>query len=116
MDNSTPADPPALNSEDEFARLWLRHKSQLFGFIFAIVQRVPDAEDVFQQTSVVLWEKFSTFTPDSDFVAWACSVAKLKALKLLRSRRRDQLSFSEEFLNELADRQTDKADATAERT
>ncbi len=95
--------------EDQFIELLMRHKSQLFGFIFAIVQNVADAEDVLQKTSVVLWKKFESFDADSNFVAWASSVAKFMSLKHLRNRRRDRLIFSEELVNELVQRQTNQA-------
>ncbi len=102
--------------EDEFIQLLVRNRSQLFGFIFAIVQNVADAEDVLQKTSVVLWEKFASFDQGSNFVAWACHVAKLMSLKHLRSCRRDRLVFSDELIDELTLRRTNRSDRFAEPT
>ena len=42
-----------------------RCQTQLMRYIFALVRNVEDAQDVFQQTCVVLWEKFERFDPDS---------------------------------------------------
>jgi RNA polymerase sigma factor (sigma-70 family) len=39
-----------------------------------------DAEDVFQNTSVVLWEKFDTYERGTNFLAWACRIAYFEAL------------------------------------
>src|SRR5690606_3269633 len=65
---------------DEFIRLLSQHQSQLFGYIFCMVRSLPDTEDVFQQTAVVLWNKFDDFTPGTSFVAWAKCVARNNAL------------------------------------
>ena len=91
--------------DDELIELLTTHKRQIFGFIFGLVHRIADAEDVFQQTSFVLWEKFDQFEKGSDFVAWACSIARYKAINFLRSRNRSRLCFSESLLKELTERQ-----------
>lgn len=76
------------------------HQSQLFGYIFALVQDLHAAQDVFQQTSLVLWRKFETFD-GSNFAAWACRTAQLEALSYLRSERRRQAHFGEALLEQL---------------
>jgi RNA polymerase sigma-70 factor, ECF subfamily len=64
----------------EFVRLLAQHSSRIFGFVLALCVNRSDAEDVFQNTSVVLWEKFDTYQPGSNFVAWACRIAYFEAL------------------------------------
>ena len=34
-----------------------------------------DADDLLQETSLVLWEKFGQFRSGTDFYAWACKIA-----------------------------------------
>ena len=69
--------------EDELLNLLGTHRRQLFTFILGIVHNMDDAEDVFQQTSIVLWQKFDQFAKGTDFVAWACSIARFKAINFL---------------------------------
>jgi RNA polymerase sigma-70 factor len=64
----------------EFVRLLAQHSSRIFGFVLALCVNRSDAEDVFQNTSVVLWEKFDTYQPGSNFLAWACRIAYFEAL------------------------------------
>jgi RNA polymerase sigma-70 factor len=64
----------------EFVRLLTQHSSRIFGFVLALCVNRSDAEDVFQNTSVVLWEKFDTYEPGSNFFAWACRIAYFEAL------------------------------------
>jgi RNA polymerase sigma-70 factor (ECF subfamily) len=81
---------PAHGKEPEFVRLLTRHSSQIYGFILMLCANRSDAEDVLQDTSVVLWEKFDTYTPGTSFQAWACRIAYYEAMSRRRSGRRIQ--------------------------
>jgi len=104
--DSAPMEGP--QGDGELIRLLTRHKSQLFGFIFCMVHNLPDAEDVFQQAAITMWEKFDQFKVGSDFVAWACSIARFKALNLLNARGRERACFSEHLIDELASREASR--------
>jgi RNA polymerase sigma-70 factor, ECF subfamily len=90
MTDRTPA-------QAEFAEYLRRHQSQLFGYIHSLVRDLNDADDVFQQTTVVLWNKFSEFDRQRSFIAWACGVARLEVSTFLRSRSRRRLYFTDEL-------------------
>lgn len=81
----------------EFAQALLRHQSQIFSFIYSIVRNFDDADDLFQQTSLVLWRKFDQFDPSRSFVAWACGVARFEVANFIRDRERHRLHFSDEL-------------------
>jgi RNA polymerase sigma-70 factor (ECF subfamily) len=81
----------------EFADLLRRHQSQLFGYIHCLVRDLNDADDLFQQTTVILWKKFAEFDRRRSFVAWACGVARLEVANFLRSRSRHRLYFTDEL-------------------
>jgi RNA polymerase sigma-70 factor (ECF subfamily) len=72
----------------------------------------PDAEDVFQRTSLVLWQKFDQWEPGSDFLSWACSVAFYEAATSSASPRATRLRFGEALLETLA---KDRADSLRRR-
>ncbi len=81
-----------------------RCQTQLLRYIFALVRNVEDAQDVFQQTCIVLWNKFDQFDPDSGgFLAWACTVARFEAYHFLKRHRRYRARFSEEFAARMAE-------------
>ena len=67
-------------SQAEFVRLLTQHSSMLFGFVLALTANRADADDAFQNTSVVLWEKFDTFMPGTNFLAWASRIAYFEVL------------------------------------
>ena len=68
---------PTLTPESQklLMSLMTRHQRQIFAYIYTLVPRRHDAEDLLQETSVVICEKFHEFRPGSDFVAWACQIA-----------------------------------------
>lgn len=89
-------------SQDEFLRLFSQHSRRVSDFISTLVINPADADEVFQNTCVVLWNKFSSYDPDhGTFYAWACKIAYLEILTIRRKSRRMQ-TFSEEALDLLA--------------
>jgi len=88
--------------EIAFAEMFRNCYRQVFAYVHVLVRNYTDAEDVVQQTSLVLWRKFDEYEPGTSFVAWACSVARFEALNFLKRRRRRQSHFSELFQLRLA--------------
>jgi RNA polymerase sigma-70 factor (ECF subfamily) len=93
--------PPAGSGDSaaaaEFVRLYALNSRRIYAYLLTLVPNWADAEDVFQDVSAVLWEKFSEFTPGTDFGAWAFRIAHFKALK-----RRSQNSARSKLFSELA--------------
>ena len=100
--------------DDRLIELLNQYRQPLFGFIFTMVHRIADAEDVFQQTSIVLWKKFDHFEEGTDFIAWACSIARCQSIDFLRARKRDRLYFSEAMMTELEACQHDQSEGFTE--
>lgn len=83
--------PPSIQRDDSdrehFLELLAQHEAQLLGFLCAILPGYQDAEDVFQQTVLTMWQKFDEFERGSNFVAWGCRIGRNKAMNLLQGRR-----------------------------
>ena len=88
--------------ESSFARLLRETHDRLFGFIFSLVHNRADAEDIFQQTAIVLWQKFPDFQPGTNFAAWSMRVAHFEIKNYVKARRRSRLYFSDEILDAIA--------------
>ncbi len=91
--------------DDQFVDLLTANQGPIFGYIYAAVRNLDDAEELYQLTSIVLWRKFSEFRSGSDFVGWALRVAKYEILHFQRDRRRRAVFFSDEVLSRLASAQ-----------
>lgn len=80
-----------------FATLVTEVQEQLFAYIHSLVRDFNDADDLFQQTAIVLWRKFGEFDGSRSFLAWACGIARFEVSNFLRTRGRSRLYFSDEL-------------------
>jgi RNA polymerase sigma-70 factor, ECF subfamily len=94
---------PNSERSQKFTEQLQQCQAGLLRYIFALVRNGEDAQDVFQQTCVVLWDKFDEFDPARNFLAWACGVARFKVRKFLAQYRRHQVRFSDEFAERMAE-------------
>jgi RNA polymerase sigma-70 factor (ECF subfamily) len=99
-----PPKGPAADARDplEFSELLRSGRSRVFGYLLALVQNLADAEDLYQQTALLLWEKFDQYQKGTDFSTWATTVAHYSALNFLRRQSRRRQLFSEAALERLA--------------
>ncbi len=86
---------------DIFLDLLARHEAQIMGFIWSVTPRHDVADDLFQQTVLTMWQRIDQFDPDTNFLAWACTIAKFKALEYSRTKKR--LLFDNDIVAKLAD-------------
>lgn len=75
----------------------------LFLYILSLTGNPTDAEDIQQDTNLVLWQKFDTFEPGTSFHAWASKVAYYQVLKWREGRGRDAASLDPSVMKLLAD-------------
>lgn len=87
---------------EEFFRLFSREDRKIFGYILALVLDTAAAEDIFQETCVILWKEFSNFEPDRNFLNWANGIAFNQVRKYRRKYQNKRLIFSESLVTELA--------------
>ena len=73
---------------DEFAGLVRLHTSQVLAYINALVLNWNDADDLFQETCLVLWQKFDEFVPGTNFLAWALRIANFKVMRFQTQQSR----------------------------
>lgn len=86
--------------KQEYLRKFLPAESALRGYIVTHLRDFDLAEDVVQQTALVLWEKFDQYDPSRPFLAWALGVARLEVLNA-RKRNRTGRSLLEGDLDDL---------------
>src|SRR5437867_761160 len=81
----------------EFAERLCGNQARLYGYIHCLVRNLSDADDLYQQTALILWKKFDEFDPQRSFFAWACGIARGEIANFLRSRGRQRLYFSDDL-------------------
>lgn len=94
-----------------FLRLFLQCERRFYGFILTLLPNRADADDVLQDASLTMWDKFEPHNPPDDFAAWGCRIAYFKVLDYCKKRQRSRLVFSEQLLERLAETVVEHADA-----
>lgn len=90
----------------EYLQLVTRHQAAICGYIRSIAPGLS-AEDVLQETNIVLWEKSSSFEPGTNFKAFAFRIAHFKTLEALRAQKRGHwLHFDSDLLDAIAAQST----------
>ena len=89
--------------EDRVSRL-TGCQSTLFAYILGLVPDVNSAQDILQDTNLVIWGKLEDGTEVHNFIAWAREVARYKVLAYLRDQGRDRLVFDADFVEHFADK------------
>ena len=84
-------------------------QNRLFGYLVTLLGNVHDARDVLQETNLVMWRRMDTFTPGTDFGAWARKCAYFQAMAFLRDRKRGPSLLGEELLALIAEEQGNPA-------
>lgn len=87
----------------DFLRAFSAHQPQLFAFVLSLVRNWNDAEEIVQETSVLAWEKYSEFTPGTNFAAWVSKIALLRVHSYRRKQNRLPLPLSDAFVDAIAD-------------
>src|SRR5260370_41688569 len=82
--------------------LMTRHQRRIFAYIYTLVPDRYDAEDLLQETSVVICEKFDQFEEGTDFVAWACQIAYWRVRYARQKFARSKVLFHQELVDALA--------------
>ena len=100
---------------ERFVSLFAQFHDNLFAYIFSLLPCWSDAEDVFQQTSLVLWRKFGEFEPESSFLAWALRVAFFEVQNFRRTAGRNRLRFDSDLVEQLARQRDVGPDRTSRR-
>jgi RNA polymerase sigma-70 factor, ECF subfamily len=94
-----------MNKQDHhslFSELIGRHQSEIYAYIFSVVRNWEDADDLFQSVCLVLWSKFESFRPNSNFFAWARRTARITVSNFLKRKQLEQYA-SEELLSALTE-------------
>ncbi len=93
----------------EFLRLFIENQRRIYALIAMMVPCQADVEDLMQETSSVMWSKFDTFKPGSNFVAWGMRIAHILVLKYYNQNKKYQ-EFKEVISHHLVQQSPDVLD------
>ena len=91
-------------AQQEFLRVFLANEQEIFRYVIAIVPPTADAQEIVQQTAVVLWEKFDQYDASRPFAPWACRFALNIARQWMARRQRWKMLLDKGLAEELTKR------------
>jgi RNA polymerase sigma-70 factor (ECF subfamily) len=92
-----------MPASDDFVALLTKFQRQLHAYIFSLVWNPTDADDILQETNLVLLKKASEFDHTRDFLPWAITIARFQTLAGLKRSQRLRFVFDETLAMFLAD-------------
>ena len=105
-------DPGTLTGKDSiFIKLLVSAQPRIFGYIVTLLSSLSEAEEVMQETSIVMWSKFDDFKLPSDaseqavddLVAWGNQIAYFKVMNLRRRKHLNTVRLSDKVIQMISD-------------
>ena len=91
----------------EFSQKLVGVQRNLYSFILCLLPNRSDAEDVLQETNLILCQKSKEYDPEGNFRSWAFNIARYQVLAHLTKRKRSKIYFSNELVETLASEEFD---------
>ena len=83
--------------DNRFVSLLLANQSRVYRYLFTLVPRHEDVDDLFQKTCLTLWQERAKFDPTKgEFVSWACAIAQNHVRNFRRREATRRTLLSEE--------------------
>ncbi|WP_342804423.1 sigma-70 family RNA polymerase sigma factor [Alteromonas sp. M12] len=87
------------NTSSSFLELFEAERKRIYAYIYALVLNKAAADDIFQETSTILWQEFDKFEIGSSFSKWANAIV----FNCVRTYRRQNKKFVVGISDELFD-------------
>ncbi len=100
---------PDAKEFEPFIKLLTQHQSRVYAFIYSMLADAALADDVFQETNMVLWRKAGEYDFEREFLPWAFAIARNQVRAARQKTGRDRLLFDDESVNRIADRMMQRA-------
>jgi len=84
-----------------FVKLLTACQSRIYAFILSRVLHCADADDVLQETTSTMWNKFDEFETGTDFLAWGLTIAHYNILSYRKKNKRQHLMLDEDVLDRI---------------
>ena len=91
----------------EFSQKLVGVQKNLYAFILSLLPNRSDAEDVLQETNLILCQKSKEYDPEGNFRSWAFNIARFQVLGHLTKKKRSKIYFSNELVETLASEEFD---------
>ena len=91
----------------EYSQKLTQIQKSLYGFILSLVPNRSEAEDILQETNLILCEKANEYDPEGHFQGWAFKIARFQVMRHITKSKRSKLQFCTELLEDVASEEFD---------
>ena len=99
-----------FDKHSRYIELLMGNRDSIYRYILAMVPRAADAEDILQEISKLIWQKFEEYEEGTSFKNWAITIARYKVLEYYRSKQRNKVKFSSQTIEAISDYLTEYKD------
>ena len=89
----------SLDRSTELLQLMMKYQRRIFAYIHTLVPSRSDAEDILQEASLTICEKFKDFELGTNFYSWACQIAYWKVRAARKKYATAKVVFNQEVLD-----------------
>ena len=83
--------------------LFVQHQQAVLAYVLTLEPDLHDAQEIVQETFVTASRRAATFTVETNFLAWACTIARFNTLHFQRTRSRRNARLAEDVIELLAE-------------
>lgn len=91
----------------EYSRKLTSIQRSLYAYILSLLPNRSDAEDILQETNLILCKKAKEYNPDGHFQGWAFRIARYQIMAHMTKYRRSKIHFSNELAEAMAEEDFD---------
>ncbi len=86
---------------ERFVKLLTANQHRIYTYILSMMPNSSDADDIMQETTTIMWRKFSDYQAGTDFVAWGNAIAYYTTMNY-RRKKKNVLHLSDEAIEALS--------------
>ena len=87
----------------ELVQLMMKYQRRIFAYIHTLVPSRSDAEDILQEASLTICEKFKDFEIGTNFYSWACQIAYWKVRAARKKFATAKVVFNQEVVDVISE-------------
>ncbi len=87
-----------------FFKLFIENENRIYTFILMLVPNKADANDIFQETSMVMWDKFNEFEEGTSFANWGRKIAYNKIMNFRVKNKNSRVCFNAELMDAICNK------------
>ncbi|MFZ9434590.1 MAG: sigma-70 family RNA polymerase sigma factor [Burkholderiaceae bacterium] len=103
------------SDQERFMRLWTSAQPPVANYIHALVRDHGAAQDVLQETALVIFRRFAEYDGRRPFLAWALGIARFQIMGQQRDAVRSRVIFDDDLLAQFTDTWAELAPAASDR-